>query len=104
VPGTLVPRDADQQGAAGVAVPEEDARPGDLVTCDDADGAGDHATHIAFWLGDGRILHSTQRDGVDGVLEEPEPDTLRSARRRFVRFKTGFQTETELTTDAKRRL
>jgi gamma-D-glutamyl-L-lysine dipeptidyl-peptidase len=102
--GTLVPRDADQQEAAGVAVAEEEARPGDLVTYDDADGAGDHATHIAFWLGDGRILHSTQRDGVDGVLEEPEPETLRSARRCLVRFKTSSQTETELTTDPKRRL
>lgn len=49
-------------------------------------------------------LVPTQRDGVDGVLEEPEPDTLRCARRRLVRLKTGFQTETELTTDAKTRL
>ena len=34
--------------------------------------------HIAFWLGDGRILHSTQRDGANGVVEEPEPDELRT--------------------------
>jgi gamma-D-glutamyl-L-lysine dipeptidyl-peptidase len=102
--GVVVPRDADQQEAAGIDVVEEDARPGDLVTYDDTDGTGDQATHIAFWLGDGRILHSTQRDGVDGVLQEPEPETLRRTRRGFVRFKTGFQTETELTTDAKTRL
>ena len=40
----------------------------------------------------------------DGVLEEPEPERLRSARRGFVRFETGPQTETELTTDTKTRL
>jgi cell wall-associated NlpC family hydrolase len=102
--GAVVPRDADQQEDAGVDVAEADARPGDLVTYDDTDGSGDRATHIAFWLGDGRILHSTQREGVDGVLEEAEPETLKGARRRFVRLKTSFQTETELTMDAKSRL
>src|SRR5436190_7502542 len=70
--GRLVPRDADQQEEAGTAVPEDDLRAGDLVTY----GEGDACTHIAFWLGDGRILHSTQRDGVDGVVEESEPPDL----------------------------
>ena len=102
--GAVVPRDADQQEGAGVEVAEADARPGDLVTYDEADGKGEHATHIAFWLGGGRILHATEREGVDGVLEEPEPETLRVARRGFVRLETGFQTQTELTTDAGRRL
>jgi hypothetical protein len=41
--------------------------------------------HIAFWLGEGRILHSTQREGVDGVVEEPEPEDLSKMRRRIVR-------------------
>lgn len=77
--GRLVPRDADQQEDAGTPVDEGDARPGDLVTYGDAASAD----HIAFWLGEGRILHSTQREGTDGVLEEQEPAEL-NARRRVI--------------------
>jgi gamma-D-glutamyl-L-lysine dipeptidyl-peptidase len=80
--GLLVPRDADQQEAAGSPVSAEDLRPGDLVTYGDER----ETTHIAFWLGEGRILHATQRDGVDGVVEESEPDDLRAQRRRLVRL------------------
>ena len=80
--GLLVPRDADQQEAAGEPVAEADLRPGDLVMYGDEA----HTTHVAFWLGDGRILHSTQREGVDGVVEEPEPNDLRTKRRRLVRL------------------
>ncbi len=80
--GRLVPRDADQQEAAGEVIAEEDLRPGDLVTY----GEGDRCTHIAFWLGDGRILHATQREGVDKVVEEPEPAELRAKRRVLVRL------------------
>ena len=38
------------------------------------------ADHVAFWLGGGRILHATRREGVDGVVEEPEPAELRARR------------------------
>jgi cell wall-associated NlpC family hydrolase len=100
--GLVIPRDADQQEEAGEPVDDHDARPGDLVTYDDGDG-GD-ATHIAFWLGDGLILHSTERDGVDGVVEELEPEHLRAHRRRFVRFETSVLSETELTTGTEKRL
>ena len=100
--GRIVPRDADQQEEAGEEVEESDARAGDLVTYDD-EGGGE-ATHIAFWLGDGRILHSTQREDVDGVVEEREPDHLRASRRRFVRFESGLPTQTELTMEAEKRL
>jgi len=79
--GRLVPRDADQQEDAGT--PVDEPRPGDLVTYGDPDGAADH---VAFWLGDGRILHSTSRDGFDGVTEEPEPQELRARRRRTFRL------------------
>ncbi len=71
--GRLVPRDADEQEAAGVHVAADDLRKGDLITYGPADGDADH---IAFWLGGGRILHSTGRDNL-GVLEEPEPASLR---------------------------
>ncbi len=79
--GRLVPRDADQQEDAGNEVVEPEA--GDLVTYGEPNAAADH---IAFWLGDGRILHSTGRDDGIGVLEEPEPDDLRARRRKLVRL------------------
>jgi cell wall-associated NlpC family hydrolase len=77
--GRIVPRDADEQEEAGgeVAVP----RAGDLVTYGD-----ESADHIAFWLGDGRILHATGREGVNRVLEEDEPEHYRARRRKFVRL------------------
>src|SRR5262245_12585726 len=82
--GRLVPRDADQQEDAGTPVAEADIRSGDLITY--AENGADHATHIAFWIGDGRILHSTQREGVDGVVEEAEPEDLKEMRRRIIRL------------------
>jgi hypothetical protein len=80
--GRLVPRDADQQEDAGTPVEEGDLRPGDLVTY----GDDRSADHVAFWLGNGRILHSTQRDGADGVIEEQEPAELAARRRRALRL------------------
>jgi cell wall-associated NlpC family hydrolase len=77
--GRLVPRDAGQQESAAEAVTEPHA--GDLVTY-----GAESATHIAFWLGAGRILHSA---GDRGVVEEREPDELKAIRRRFVRFPPG---------------
>jgi gamma-D-glutamyl-L-lysine dipeptidyl-peptidase len=83
--GRLVPRDADQQEEAGEKVSETDLRAGDLITYGPPEGAD----HIAFWVGGGRILHSTQRDGVDGVVEEDEPAELREHRRALVRLGAG---------------
>jgi cell wall-associated NlpC family hydrolase len=80
--GRLVPRDADQQEEAGQPLREDDLQPGDLITYGDSE----RATHVAFWLGGGRILHSTDREGVNCVTEEPEPEELRQKRRRFVRL------------------
>jgi gamma-D-glutamyl-L-lysine dipeptidyl-peptidase len=82
--GRLVPRDAHQQEDAGTQLSAEKVEPGDLITYGEADKQ--HATHIAFWLGDGRILHSTEREGVNGVVEEPEPAELRARRRLFLRL------------------
>jgi cell wall-associated NlpC family hydrolase len=77
--GRLVPRDAGQQEDAGTPVVEPE--PGDLVTYGD-----ETADHVAFWVGDGRILHATQRDGVSRVVEEPEPPELRARRRGAIRL------------------
>jgi gamma-D-glutamyl-L-lysine dipeptidyl-peptidase len=83
--GRLVPRDADQQEEAGERLSEADLRAGDLITY----GPPPAADHIAFWVGAGRILHSTQRDGVDGVVEEDEPAELRERRRALLRLGPG---------------
>ena len=80
--GSLVPRDADQQEEAGERLSEGELRVGDLVTYGPSSGAD----HIAFWVGDGRILHATGREGVHCVVEEQEPDELRDARRALVRL------------------
>lgn len=82
--GRLVPRDADQQEDAGTPVDEAGARPGDLITYCEAGET--HATHIAFWLGEGRILHSTEREDVNGVVVEIEPEHLKKMRRRIIRL------------------
>ncbi len=79
--GRLVPRDADQQEDAGIEI--VDPEPGDLITYGEP---GEPADHIAFWLGRGRILHSTGRDDGIGVLEEIEPDYLLARRRKLVRL------------------
>ncbi len=80
--GRLVPRDANQQEAAAQTVRLDQLRPGDLVVY----GAGAEADHIAFWLGGGRILHATRREGVDGVVEETEPPELAARLRGYVRL------------------
>ncbi len=78
--GRLVPRDAHEQAAAGVEVGEPDY--GDLAVY-----GTERVTHIAFWLGDGRILHAA---GGRRVVEEPEPDELRLVRRGFVRLDSAL--------------
>jgi len=79
--GVRVPRDADQQEAAGRELSEDELRPGDLITY-----GADSADHIAFWVGNGSILHATGRAGVASVIEEVEPPELASRRRKLIRF------------------
>jgi cell wall-associated NlpC family hydrolase len=79
--GVLVPRDSWQQEEAGAPVAPGAERPGDVVTYGDAN----RADHVAFWLEDGRILHSTSRKGL-GVVEEREPAELAARRRAVVRL------------------
>lgn len=81
--GELVPRDADQQQEA--AEPVSAPQPGDLVFYGDASQNGGSADHVAFWLGGGRILHATGRDGL-GVVEEAEPEQYLPRRRGFGRL------------------
>jgi cell wall-associated NlpC family hydrolase len=75
--GALIPRDARQQQEAAEHV--ETPEPGDLAFYGDG-----FVDHVAFWLGDGWILHATGRDAL-GVLDEPEPAQLTAGRRGFFR-------------------
>jgi len=76
--GGNVPRDAWQQ--ADAAVPVGELAVGDLIFY------GDPVDHVAFWVGGGRILHATGREGL-GVVEEDEPDALRARPRRTGRLR-----------------
>jgi len=89
--GRLVPRDADQQEEAGERLSEGSLRPGDLITYGPPEGAD----HVAFWVGDGRILHATRRDEVDGVVEEEEPPELAGHRRALMRLGDGGEPSAE---------
>jgi gamma-D-glutamyl-L-lysine dipeptidyl-peptidase len=80
--GRLVPRDAHQQEAAAEPVDESDLRRGDLGCF----GPPERAHHIAFWLGEGRILHATQREGAGGVIEERLESARGQHEIRFVRL------------------
>ena len=80
--GRLVPRDAHDQEEAAEALRERDLRPGDLVFF----GPRERADHIAFWLGEGRILHATGRDGVNAVVEEPLENVPLEHELRFARL------------------
>ncbi len=61
----------------GEAVDEPSLGLGDVVCYGD---------HVAFYAGDGRILHATGRDDTRAVVEEPEPSELyaRSRARRRI--------------------
>jgi hypothetical protein len=80
--GRVVPRDAYQQEDAGEPVQEAELRPGDLISY----GDDERAEHISFWMGGGRILHSTQREDINRVVEEDEPVLLRARRRATFRL------------------
>jgi gamma-D-glutamyl-L-lysine dipeptidyl-peptidase len=79
--GFLVLRDAGQQAEAGSPVGEP--RYGDLAVY-----GADGVTHVAFWLGDGRILHAA---GGRDVVEEAEPAALREIRTGFVRLSPSHE-------------
>jgi cell wall-associated NlpC family hydrolase len=80
--GRLVPRDAHEQEAAATALEERQPQAGDLVCF----GPAERAHHIAFWLGEGRILHATGRDGVGAVVEEPLADARAGEEIRYARL------------------
>ena len=80
--GRLVPRDAHEQESVAEVMQEQDLRPGDLVFF----GPRERADHIAFWLGEGVILHAAGRDGVHAVVEEPLENVPLEHEFRFARL------------------
>jgi cell wall-associated NlpC family hydrolase len=76
--GIVVPRDSRQQEEAGEPVPEGDLEPGDVLC---------YPGHVAFWVGEGRVLHASSREGLEEVVEEPEPAQLAAERRSARRFR-----------------
>lgn len=64
--GVAVPRDAHDQAGAGLAIPLEQARAGDLLFF--RGETGDRITHVAFLSGAGALVHSTIARG--GVVHE----------------------------------
>jgi gamma-D-glutamyl-L-lysine dipeptidyl-peptidase len=79
--GRIVPRDAHEQEAAAEGLDQRDLS-GDLVFF----GPPERADHVGFWLGEGRILHATGREGVDAVVEEPLENVPMEHAIRFVRL------------------
>jgi gamma-D-glutamyl-L-lysine dipeptidyl-peptidase len=76
--GIVVPRDSWQQEEAGEPVPEGKLEPADVLC---------YPGHVAFWVGEGRLLHASGRAGVGRVVEEPEPAELAAERRSARRFR-----------------
>jgi gamma-D-glutamyl-L-lysine dipeptidyl-peptidase len=76
--GIVVPRDSRQQAEAGEPVPEGELEAGDVLC---------YPAHAAFWVGEGRILHASGREGLERVVEEPEPPELAAERRSARRFR-----------------
>jgi cell wall-associated NlpC family hydrolase len=84
--GVGVPRDAHEQEEAAREIAPAELRCGDLITYGD-----ESADHIAFWLGEGRILHATGRAGVMSVVEEMEPEGLAARRRKLLRLPVSLE-------------
>lgn len=76
--GIVVPRDSRQQEEAGEPVPEGKLEPGDVLC---------YPGHVAFWVGEGRVLHASAREGLEAVIEESEPPELAAERRSARRFR-----------------
>lgn len=94
--GLELPRDASQQVRSGVEIPLDDSlselEPGDLLFFGykGKDGQRDRVTHVGIHIGDGRMIHSSQRVQVQSLMpDDPDfaPDrreTLLTAKRMIV--------------------
>ncbi len=76
--GIVLPRNAREQIRCGVEIPFDFSRmrPGDLVFFGRLDGSGKpvSVTHVAMYIGDGRIIHSSQLVRINS-LRDGLPDS-----------------------------
>lgn len=82
--GILLPRDASQQARVVHPVPLDERldslEPGDLLFFGRRDAEGNaHVTHVALYIGRGRVIHATGRVKVESLLPG---DSLYNDRRR----------------------
>ncbi len=88
--GMMLPRDASQQVAVGAAVPAEEdlssLQPGDLLYFGRAASAGENekVTHVALYMGDGKIIHATGNVKIESLRPE-DPDFAKDRLMTFLR-------------------
>lgn len=83
--GVALPRDTDQQFGVGREIPMSGSgaryQSGDLLFFTEVGGAGGRVSHVAMWVGAGRIAHATlARGGLvteDLFADEPRMTRLR---------------------------
>jgi hypothetical protein len=81
--GQLIPRDSRDQEACGTEIEPHELEPGHLITYGAAERPLEgFPVHVAFWLGNGDILHASGRPEVMRVVIEPEPSHLIPRRRK----------------------
>ena len=70
--GIVLPRNAREQINCGVSVPYDlgSMRPGDLIFygSKSPDGSVRSVTHVSMYIGDGRIIHSSQLVRINSIV------------------------------------
>ncbi len=89
--GLELPRDASQQVRSGIDVPLDEnlsqLQPGDLLFFGyKRDHGPDRITHVAIYIGDGRIIHSSQRVQVESLIPG-DPDFAPNRRKTLLTAK-----------------
>ena len=81
----IIPRDAGPQSRTGERIlGMEDLRPGDLVFFGRKDTAGPKVSHVGFYLGDGKFIHSLGLVKIGSFRpEDPEYDAYNTGRYLF---------------------
>ncbi|MEC1799292.1 C40 family peptidase [Bacillus mojavensis] len=59
-----LPRSVNDQSKVGTAVKPADLKPGDILFFKKAGSSGTSPTHVALYIGDGQMIHSTLSKGV----------------------------------------
>ena len=81
----IIPRDAGPQSRTGERILGlEDLQPGDLVFFGRKDAAGPKVSHVGFYLGDGKFIHSLGLVKIGSFRpEDPEYDAYNTGRYLF---------------------